>query len=170
MKKLKYQTDKESSDYMAGRCRQNKVRCLSSKAETWALAMLSRTGRKWTRQAMWGFRIFDFWNAEIGCAIEIDGPEHNAEIDRYRDEYNFRRSGIVVLRVKNFDVADMNAAIRNIHDLGGWQERRASLGFTEAKRSRHVLAAQPYDANRRMLDGYLENGSIPHPPQTTLFN
>ena len=34
---------------------------------------LAATGHRWSRQAIWGKRIFDFWCATLGIAVEVDG-------------------------------------------------------------------------------------------------
>ena len=100
MKKLRYITNAEQSAYM----RQRKAECMArspkNRAENWAADRLKTTGKKWKHQAVWGYRIFDFWCRELGCAVEIDGKNHKEDYDSYRDEYNFRRSAIVVLPKK----------------------------------------------------------------------
>ena len=96
-------------------------------------AKLVSTGKKWTRQAMWGCRLFDFWCHEIGCAVEVDGPEHNAKFDAARDQYNYLRSAIVVLRVRNFDEASADDALRQIESMAPWRERRAQVGASAKK-------------------------------------
>lgn len=88
---------------------------------------LSLTGRKWTRQAMWGYRLFDFWCHELGIAVEVDGPEHNQEYDVARDRYNYFRSGILVLRVRNFNEADADKAIKAIESSEAWKTRKEKL-------------------------------------------
>lgn len=80
-------------------------------AEEWAWKRIRKTGGKWERQAIWSCRIFDFFSIKRGIAVEIDGDTHNPTYDAIRDEYNFFRSGIVVLRVRNFNEADLDAAI-----------------------------------------------------------
>lgn len=123
MKKLKWPVTKEMHAYMKMRQNQNRIRF--SAAEEWAFKELkTRTTQKWTRQAQWGYRLFDFWSGALGCAVEIDGPEHNVSYDTYRDKYNFERSNIVVLRVKNFNASDMNSAILRINALETWETRK----------------------------------------------
>lgn len=77
--------------------------------------------------------MFDFWNAGLGIAIEIDGAEHDPVYDQYRDRYNYYRSGILVLRVPNFDDAAMDLAIDVIRNAETHAERkekiRRSLGM-----------------------------------------
>lgn len=85
---------------------------------------LSETRYKWTRQAMWGYRLFDFWNHELGIAVEVDGPEHDAEYDNYRDRYNYYRSALLVLRVKNFDEAEAARALGIIDCAETWAKRK----------------------------------------------
>jgi len=130
MKQLRWPTNKESHEYMRERQQQNLKLCLSSRAEEWMLQKLKTTGLKWTRQAQWGYRLFDFWCAKLGCAIEVDGSEHDADYDEYRDEYNFRRSGIIVIRVQNFDESSAEMALRLISQLGPHSDRKQELGIS----------------------------------------
>lgn len=115
----------EQAAYMKQRQIQNRNRV--SKAEDWMMAALASTDHKWTRQAAWGCRLFDFWNAQLGIAIEVDGPEHRREYDTARDRYNYYRSGIVVLRVRNFDVSDLKVALDFIRMSETWQERKRRI-------------------------------------------
>lgn len=129
---MRHTVRKEQSQYMRARQLQNKARCQNSKAENWMEEKLANTGKKWTRQAMWGCRLFDFWCHEIGCAVEVDGPEHNAKFDAARDQYNYFRSAIVVLRVRNFNEADADEAIKQIGRLASWRDRRNFIGASAA--------------------------------------
>lgn len=134
MKKLRNGNTVEKAAYMRMRQKENLILCRKSKAEKWAYEILKeKSGYKWSRQAIWGFRLFDFWNHELGCAIEIDGPEHRKDYDLYRDKYNYLRSAIVVLRVKNFNSDDMNKALESLKKLRPWMERRALKGLLTNK-------------------------------------
>jgi very-short-patch-repair endonuclease len=135
MDKLPYPTRQEHHAHMKMRQNQNRVSCLKSAAEAEVYERLKKeTNIKWTRQAQWGYRLYDFWNATYGIAIEVDGKEHKKEDDRKKDEYNFRRSGIVVLRVPNFDKDCMDLCLLTIKKLISketWEERRKSLGCSK---------------------------------------
>lgn len=146
LKPLKYPVSKSDAAYMQMRQAQNRVNCQRSRAEAVAVRELAgRTDYHWTRQASWGNRLFDFWCSDIGCAVEIDGPEHNPRIDAYRDEYNFRRSAIVVLRVRNFNHKDMDDAISHIASLNQWRDRRCQIGIDlGSKKANKWLAGLPY--------------------------
>lgn len=136
MEKLPYPVDKEGHAHMRMRQNQNRVSCLKSKAETWAYDKLKEIPIKWTRQAQWGYRLYDFWNGHYGVAVEIDGKEHKKEKDALKDEYNFRRSGIVVLRVPNHNEEVMSLCLETIRKIiakESWAERRERLGCTEKK-------------------------------------
>jgi very-short-patch-repair endonuclease len=139
MKPLRFPTKKEEHAYMRERKLQNRARIPWLKAERWFLEQhLSRLPRdpifKYTRQAEWGYRIFDFWFHELGVVVEVDGPEHNAGYDAYRDTYNFLRSGIVVLRVRNYHEGDAAQAVVELQRECRWEDRRRALGLltTEA--------------------------------------
>ena len=146
MKKLRYPTNAEQAAYMRMRQQQNRSSCLRSRAESWAKNQLeNRTALTWTRQSAWGNRLFDFWCRTLGCAVEVDGPEHKPWIDQFRDEYNFRRSAIVVLRVKNFSDEGMNELLRHIPHLQEWGERREQIGINRnTRKGRRQLAEMPY--------------------------
>ena len=110
-----------------------------SKAEEWAKERLKETGLTWSRERIWRWRLYDFWNHELGCAIEIDGPEHSPEADKKRDADDFKRSGILVLRVKNFNNQDMDNVIRDVMSLDSWLLRRERMGLlTDAQRKKFL--------------------------------
>lgn len=92
------------------RFRQGQNRDKTVNAEKWAKRRLIESGHKWAHQTMWGCRIFDFWCHRLGIAVEVDGPEHRIDFDNARDRYNYYRSGILILRVRNFSDEDMDAA------------------------------------------------------------
>lgn len=115
---------------MRERKAQNVAQAEGNAAEEWMQRLLATTHRRWTRQAIWGHRIFDFWSAELGAAVEVDGWSHDADYDAYRDEYNFRRSGIVVLRVPNFDRRGAVLALSRIARLPPLPARRRLLAET----------------------------------------
>lgn len=112
---MRHTTNSQQHAYMKARQAQNLARF--SPAEEWAAKRIRKTGGKWTRQAIWGCRIFDFFSIKRGIAVEIDGPEHldKADYDAARDKYNYFRSGILVLRVRNFNEADLDAALCEIN-------------------------------------------------------
>lgn len=134
MKPLKWCTKKSESDYMRKRQAQNRALCVTNGNENWMAAKLETTGMKWTRQAWWGYRLFDFWNATLGIAVEVDGPEHDKAYDAHRDEYNFRRSGILVLRVRNLSEDDATRALDAIANAEPWKERRQAMGLHKTGR------------------------------------
>lgn len=123
---MRWVGNKEQSDYMRFRQQQNRSRGMT-KAEAWTYSSLRRTGHKWTFQAWWGCRLFDFWNEQLGIAVEVDGDGHDASFDAARDKYNYYRSGILVLRVRNFDEESLQAAIAEINKGGSKQERRKQI-------------------------------------------
>lgn len=124
-KKLRHTTTKEKSAYMLAMQIKNRGACKYNENENWMRDILiAQTQYKWTRQARWGYRLFDFWCHELGCAVEVDGPEHNKGYDQFRDYYNYVRSGIIVIRVKNKNEEDAAEAIAYIKTLGSWEERR----------------------------------------------
>ena len=77
------------------------------------------------RQARWGTRIYDFWNHSKGIAVEVDGMTHDKEYDDRHDNYNLKRSGILVLRVPNYDETVAEEVLKRIGTACTWNERRA---------------------------------------------
>ena len=108
--------------------RQNQNRARNIKAEEWFAAKLPATNLQWTRQAQWGFRLFDFWCRELGIAIEIDGREHDAIQDAQRDDREDERSCIIVLRVRNFNEDDAKRALQRVGATLWWNDRRVMAG------------------------------------------
>jgi len=155
LKQLNWPTNKEMAAYMKNRRNQNHKKCLTNKNENWMFDILkTRTSYKWKRQSEWGYRIFDFWCHKLGVAVEVDGKEHDWKYDNYRDEYNFRRSGIIVLRVRNGSEHDATDCIETINRLNTHQERKAELGINaNTVKGKRVLSSQPFEYS--MLDKYL---------------
>ena len=110
--------------------------------ENWMYEKLLKTNLKWTRNAIWGHRLFDFWCAGLGIAVEVDGPEHAKPYDDYRDEYNLRRSGILVFHVRNLNESDAQSVMAAILNAEAWKDRRSRLGITGSKRQRRHLVVQ----------------------------
>lgn len=156
MKALNWNTNEREAAEMRKYQAQSLGLCESNSAENWMKDMLAATGLNWTRQAIWGRRLFDFWNGEKGIAVEVDGGYHKAQrqYDRYRDEYNFRRSGVLVLRVENFDSGGAERAIRIIAAESTHRERKVKLGIhNRGHDARRVLSALPYPPS--LLEQYL---------------
>lgn len=116
---------------------ENLARSRRNPNENWMAGLLARTGLKWTRQACWGFRIFDFWCASKGIVVEVDGPEHGKgkqkDWDDFRDRQNYERSGILVLRVRNKNREDAERALSEIAASGSWNSRRKVLKLKPIK-------------------------------------
>ena len=127
---------KEHSDHMRMRKAQNLSRCVNNKAENWMLAKLqSGTRLKWTRQALWGYRVFDFWNHLYGINVEVDGETHNPRRDAHYDREHLRRSAIITIRVPNFDEVAAAEAIAKICAMTEtWEDRRKRLGLHKSTR------------------------------------
>lgn len=137
MQKIKHKawpTNKDAAAHMKMRQNQNLVSCKKSKAESWMADKLESTKPfKWTRQAQWGIRLFDFWNYKLGIAVEVDGSEHVHNIDITKDRVDYVVSGIVVLRVRNFNEDDAGKALLYISRSGSWNDRRKLLNLKPVK-------------------------------------
>jgi very-short-patch-repair endonuclease len=143
MKRLNWITDADGHAYMRMRQSQNTCRSQLNPNENWMDSILKDASLDFTRQAIWGKRVFDFWNSSLGIAIEVDGSDHEARYDQYRDEYNFRRSGIVVLRVTNRNTVDAMLVINRIKSEVKWKVRKEMLGLNDnTKAGRRVLSSR----------------------------
>lgn len=162
MRALNWNTNQEQAEEMRQRQQFLKSICLRNKAENWMSGILERTELKWTRQAVWGRRVFDFWNGEKGIAVEVDGPHHEQQrhYDLYRDEYNFRRSGIIVLRVANFDEVAASDALQIIFAETIHKDRKARIGIQGSGfNTRRILSSLPYPPSllKKYLAGEWQN-------------
>lgn len=114
----------------------NLLRAIKNDNENWMMDKLSRTGFKWQRQRLFGFRIFDFFCPEIGIAVEVDGQEHDKAKDDKRDSEYFKAHAIEVLRVRNKNEDDARKALLAIAVSETWTERKiANNGTTTLKKS-----------------------------------
>jgi len=142
MKSLRYTTKAEEHAYMKGRQEMNRRAALRNQNENWFADKLKTNKHKWSRQAQWGYRLFDFWCHELGIAVEVDGPEHDPGYDGYRDKYNYLRSGIIVLHVRNRNEADAKLALEFIAKAEDWSSRRRLLGLDSTKKRDRKRLAQ----------------------------
>jgi very-short-patch-repair endonuclease len=120
--------DKEASAHMRMRQAQNRAKCKDNEAEQWMYQKLKTTGFKWNRQTLWMSRVLDFWCHELGCAVEVDGRDHDKDEDAAKDKYFLVRSGIVTIRVRNFNEEDAEKALNRIAKMRTWGERRDAIG------------------------------------------
>lgn len=104
---------------------------MKNKSEQWMADLLLQHGILFSRQAIYGKRIFDFWihdnKKALGVAIEVDGESHDYRYDEYRDRFAFARSQILVFRVKNFDETDAFRVVSEIKLVMPFDERRKIL-------------------------------------------
>lgn len=128
MGKLNWPVNRKQHAYMKRRQMQNLKQATKNESERWMRGKLMVTGLKWTSQAQWGYRVFDFWNHKKGIAVEVDGQGHDIAWDKFRDEYNYQRSGILVLHVRNGNEEDAKDALQVIAKAETWNERRESVG------------------------------------------
>ena len=118
--------NKETAAHMRMRQVENMERSKRNPNENQAYEILCTHKAKPTRQAVRGWRVFDFWWPVEWAALELDGPEHNAEFDEIRDRYNFARSGILVYRAVNGDVERVKAVAAAVRTLGPIEAREPS--------------------------------------------
>ncbi len=134
---MKWPTDKSQHSYMKKRQIQNESICIFNENENWMFNKLKDTKYKWSRQSQWGYRLFDFWNHYLGIAIEVDGLEHKKGYDKIRDDYNFIKSGILVLRINNKDEKRAKEIIDFINNTKeDWNQRRQKLNLKLIKMPR----------------------------------
>lgn len=125
----KWPTNKKESDYMKMRQGQNVIKSKKNENEQWFELKLKNCKHRFSKQKRWGYRIFDFWCHELGLAVEIDGPEHNIVLDNEKDQIEFKRSRIIVLRVRNLNETDAYRALKYISYSESWNERRLAAGM-----------------------------------------
>lgn len=137
VKKIKHYawpTTHEQSEHMKLRQKENLAKSKENKSENWMYEKLKKTNYKWTRQARWGIRLFDFWCHKLGIAVEVDGLEHDKNRDFGRDKTDLEVSGILVLRVRNFSETDAEKVIDFINNsTETWNERRNKFGLKPVK-------------------------------------
>jgi len=126
-------------EYMRKRQDEARVLSMSSECDNWADGVLRTGCLKWTRKAIWGCRLFDFWNARKGVAIELDGPKSDAgqEEDRHARE----RSGIAVYRVTSFDEAQLRSVMSEAEGSDDWAVRRERLGIPSKLKGKSIPKA-----------------------------
>jgi len=144
---MRWPINKEQHAYMKMRQKQNILLSKNSKAESWMFTKLKKTPFKWKRQAQWGYRIFDFWSYTLGIAIEVDGKEHKPDYDNFRDNANYIKSGIKVIRVRNFNEEDANKAIDYILNSENWNDRRIALSLKP-------ISGVPIKLENHLLNNY----------------
>lgn len=87
---------------------------------------------RFNRQYLFKRRIFDFFNEHTGCAVEIDGPEHDAKYDLYRDLSVYVYDAIVVFRLRNRNEQDLKDCIGKIMGLESWEARKVQLKISRS--------------------------------------
>lgn len=121
---------------MKMRKKQNLIICRKNQNENWMAEKLRTSGHRWSRQAQWGWRLFDFWNHELGIAIEVDGPNHDKAKDAEIDALFFKKSGIVTLRVRNKNESDAAQVLLFISNTNTWNDRRLAMGLSVIRNGR----------------------------------
>ena len=107
----------------------------------WALLRKRALGVKFRRQHPIGPFVVDFFCAELGLVLELDGSVHreSVEADQRRDDALLSR-GLIVLRFRNTDVLDspgrtLTLLASVIAPLVPAANRRALASFTGDARS-----------------------------------
>lgn len=77
------------------------------------------------------YRIVDFYLPDHHLIIEIDGPYHDAEEDRRRDEWFTKVRGIPILRLTNKQVmsGESTIRVRYLYDGTAKRAETAHLSF-----------------------------------------
>lgn len=96
------------------------------------------TWYKFTRQANWWFRIFDFWCDYLWVVIEVDGWYHQTEYQKNKDnrydKYHYEVNWIKVYRIKPYDDCWAVEMIKIINKEQTWKQRRMSLWLNMTER------------------------------------
>jgi very-short-patch-repair endonuclease len=82
----------------------------------WTALRMRRRGVKFRRQHIIAGLIVDFYAAEVGLVIEVDGGVHDGQFDEdLARAQALEALGLAVIRVRNEDVlADLEGVIRRI--------------------------------------------------------
>ncbi len=97
--------------------------------ENWMAAKLDKTGSTWTRKAVIGFRLFDFWCHPLGIAVEIDDDDRDEQASARTDLSEYQDRGILVLHARGGNERDAAAVIEKIAKAEKWNTRRFNLGL-----------------------------------------
>lgn len=123
--------------------------------EVWARRKLFLTRMLWKGRCQWGYHRLELMCPQVGLAVSIDEPNDDeetlAEKDVY-DEHNFRRSGLIILRVKRGDGPAIKKVIELAAKLDSWENRRNCFDLSKCKGK--ILTRYP--ARIHMLEEYLE--------------
>ena len=95
--------------------------CSAAERAVWERLRKKRLGFKFRRQHTIGPYVADFYCCEAKVALELDGQQHNAEADRYRDAY-FAGLGIATFRVPNTELFAIDD-----HVVRDWTQELHSL-------------------------------------------
>jgi hypothetical protein len=136
---MKWPVNREQMEYMKKLQYEARVLSESNVSDNWADTILATGTLKGTRKAIWGCRLFDFWNGRKGVAIELDLPKPGAgqEEDRHARE----RSGIAVYRVKSFDEGHLRLVLSEAESLEDWAVRRDRLGIPYQLKGKYLPKA-----------------------------
>ena len=107
--------------------------CLSNENENRVFEALQKTGHKWQRQVVHGWKVFDFWCEEIGVRVEVDGFEHDEKKDTEYDAELYSKTAILTFRVRNKEQRDIVELLENIARCRKWGYRISMLRLSYAK-------------------------------------
>jgi very-short-patch-repair endonuclease len=86
--------------------------------EHWAADLLTQHGLRFNRNSHLFGRFVDFHLKQKGAIIEIDGPYHDVDpqktFDKVSDRYFLKRLGMIVYRIKNYDLAAIERVIAEL--------------------------------------------------------
>lgn len=145
MKSLTWPTKKEESEFVRT-LRNQKIN--KAKGNSYVLSIIPLFEKNllmWTQHAIWGFRVYDFLCSEKGVVIQIQESEEDYEENIHGDEYHFRRSGLVVLRLNRDDDTSILDSYFSVADmLNSWQERKYILRLdATTRKERRWLSSKP---------------------------
>jgi len=114
--------------------------CTGPERKLWsALSRLRKDGFHFRRQARFSGYIVDFASHRERLIIEVDGSQHDEEVNRARDEERtsfLNRCGYRVMRYSNYDVLqNLDGVVRDIFEAAS---QRKCMKFA-------MLAAPPPD-------------------------
>lgn len=111
---------KKSKTFLKKAAKRQQRLTLLNPAENWFDKNICKDFHfQFTRQKIFGYRIFDFWCESLRVAVEIDGKRFHkdTEFDQQRDDVYQKRFKVSIFRVKAFCREDYLSVLGKLKSL-----------------------------------------------------
>lgn len=118
--------NKKSKKFLKKAAKRQRKLTHSNPAENWFARKICKDfPYTFQRQVRYGYRIFDFYNAQLHVAIEIDGKQFHQDqaFDQQRDEAYTHNYGVVIFRVRAFSRDDYGICLGNLKKIRPSQKK-----------------------------------------------